>query len=496
VWTVTIIALIYGEENWRGRRAWNRYRQELEAQGAQLDFKAFIPKEVSPADNFAATPFWDHLFANKTNRHNWNDALERGQSRVLNPKLEGEKAGRRAVDLVAWETVLREIQAGQTNLSERIKSGKYDLLSRSNAAISVLEALKASEPVFEEIRVAGRRSGSHYPIRYDLEDPWSILLPHLAKIKAIEQRLQLKTCAELAVGRSQAALQDFKLMLRLADSVKEESFLISHLVRIACFQIAMQPLWEGLADHRWSDAQLQELQGQIQQYDFIRDAKRALDGERAGGILTAELLYKRKYTLNNLLEDAEVSDHPWGSGFAGLIGRLAPHGWFHLEMVNYCRLFELQLGGTFDLDGQRVFPGRTKSNAHEMERTIAGGRIGKSYKAVLNHQVIATLLLPALDKTIRKAATGQTTAGQALIACALERAWLAEGRLPEKLESLVPRFIAQLPHDLITGKSYRYVPGEGGQFILYSVGWNEQDDGGVPGKVLFDDTGDWVWENR
>ena len=34
-----------------------------------------------------------------------------------------------------------------------------------------------------------------------------------------------------------------------------------------------------------------------------------------------------------------------------------------------------------------------------------------------------------------------------------------------------------------------------GQFILYSVGWNEKDDGGVPGKTLFDEKeGDWVRE--
>ena len=37
-WLVTLIALFHGEENWRGRRAWNQYRRELEAQGEPLDF--------------------------------------------------------------------------------------------------------------------------------------------------------------------------------------------------------------------------------------------------------------------------------------------------------------------------------------------------------------------------------------------------------------------------------------------------------------------------
>src|SRR5256885_8038373 len=55
-WIATIIALLYGEENWRGRRAWNKYRRELEARGEQLDYKAFIPPAVPDEQNFAATP--------------------------------------------------------------------------------------------------------------------------------------------------------------------------------------------------------------------------------------------------------------------------------------------------------------------------------------------------------------------------------------------------------------------------------------------------------
>src|SRR6266480_879406 len=53
-WIGTIVALLYGEENWRGRRAWNKYRRELEARGEQLEYKAFIPSAVPDEQNFAA----------------------------------------------------------------------------------------------------------------------------------------------------------------------------------------------------------------------------------------------------------------------------------------------------------------------------------------------------------------------------------------------------------------------------------------------------------
>jgi hypothetical protein len=53
----------------------------------------------------------------------------------------------------------------------------------------------------------------------------------------------------------------------------------------------------------------------------------------------------------------------------------------------------------------------------------------------------------------------------------------------------------RLSNDVITGQPYKYRRTDDSQFILYSVGWNEKDDGGVPSQHgLFDDQeGDWVW---
>jgi hypothetical protein len=59
--------------------------------------------------------------------------------------------------------------------------------------------------------------------------------------------------------------------------------------------------------------------------------------------------------------------------------------------------------------------------------------------------------------------------------------------------------IEQVPHDLINGKPFHYRRREDGQFVLYSVGWNEKDGGGEivlnpkTGKVDRD-RGDWVWK--
>ena len=65
----------------------------------------------------------------------------------------------------------------------------------------------------------------------------------------------------------------------------------------------------------------------------------------------------------------------------------------------------------------------------------------------------------------------------------------------------MPQFIAKLPHDVINGQPLKYRRNADGSFTLYSVGWNETDDGGTvvmtTGKTPSVDPkkGDWVWNS-
>ncbi len=396
---------------------------------------------------------------------------------------------RYSLDLVDWKMAFDAIQSGRTNSNEKLSSGKLDLASRAAVAPAVLADLASGETELDQLRAASDRPYARYPVVYDLDNPWGILLPHLGNIKRTDQRLQLRACAELAVGRSDDALADVKLMLYLADSVKTEPFLISYLVRIVCVQLAIQPVWEGLAEHAWSDAQLQELQALFQQCDFFPQMERSLESEQAAAILTAELLERGKYHLNDLTDDPS---HP-GSSLANLFGRIVPHGWYYLEQLNYCRLFQLQLNGAFDVEKRQVFPTQIAANVGALDKAFAGRNPFTTI--CTRHQLLAVIMLPSLHKIPMRAAAAQTAADEAAIACALERYRLANGQFPEALETLVPRFISQLPDDAISGEPYKYHRNADGQFALYSVGWNEKDDGGAPGHTLFDDKqGDWVWQ--
>jgi hypothetical protein len=486
----TLVGLFYAEEDFRGKHAWDAYRRELEARGEQLDFSAFIPKPVPDDQNFAATPVIQSWF----HRQNWGRWNDDNYARAKEGMQVNEDQ-RQLTDLVAWGRAFEETNSIQKLKSGRLKikkveAGQLDLESRAKAAPVVLEALKTNDAVFTELRAASRRPHSRYPIDYDVQDPAEILLPHLNGVRGVCRRSSLKACAELAADRSEDALKDVELILYMANSLKEEPFIVSYLVRVACVQLAIQPIWEGLAEHAWSDTQLQELQTHLQQYDFVSDMKRPLDEERAMGIAVIDFM--RKKGRGPFVELVySVSSNFTDRMLAYWLGGFVPRGWFYEEQLNYCKAYQVQWRGAVDRATKRVSPSRNAANGRAFDRELPRSRS----EAIMHHRILFPILLPALGNFPRRGAIAQVAVDQAILACALERYRLANGQFPENLDALVPVFISQLVHDVITGEPYKYRRTDDGRFILYSVGWNEKDDGGVPGKTDFDDKeGDWVWQ--
>jgi len=116
--------------------------------------------------------------------------------------------------------------------------------------------------------------------------------------------------------------------------------------------------------------------------------------------------------------------------------------------------------------------------------------------ALFQHKIVASMMLPALARVNVRAAFTQNAVRQAAVACALERYRLAHGDWPQKLEDMT-QLMTEIPRDVVDGKPLKYERLGNDQFTLYSVGWNEIDDGGE--VVLNRDSsldieeGDWVW---
>ena len=354
--------------------------------------------------------------------------------------------------------------------------------------MGILAVLSECDSVIEQLRADSRRPFSRFNLRYQEENPAAILLPHLSVLKHLTELLQLRAFAELVLGRTEEAFNDVKLMLYLADASRQEPILISQLVRMEQMQLALEPIAHGM--RQWSDPQLQEFQRRLGQFNFCADTKRALEAERAvfgGGVID---FLRRSPDKYNALASNE-SELPTALFVA------MPSGWFDFEKLNYYRLFEGYMAPAVDLSNCLVNP----TSVQQAEQRI-GTILAKSPGALfLRHRFFARVLIPSLAGIFRKTAFGQEGVDAASIACALERYRRAHGEFPDALDALMPQFADKLPKDIITGQPLRYRRAENGQYLVYSVGWNERDDGGNVAAGKREQTyaaieGDWVWRGE
>ena len=485
-----LACVFFAEENWRGRHAWEASRGQMEAKGVVLDWQKFIPPTVPDDQNFAMTPFLAPLFDFNPKPRPPGQAMWRdmeGHDRAINfaasllakdnqGQLPHEQFDGKVIDL---EAAVSLVQSNRSPATVPMFS------TRAEAASALLAALEEYRPVLEELRDASRKPYSRFNIEYDAEDPFSILLPHYIVLHRVSRVLEMRASAELALGKTDVAFEDVKLTYWLAQATKDEPFMIGVQSRGSIMKRAEQVIWEGLAGRAWTEAQLQQLQALVAGFTVLKDLERGLSAERAGfGEAAFRYMRSNKNSLRNWMAADEAAASLWPL-LAG------PSGWLSQEQVAYHRLYDLRVMTGFDADAGRVYPQKIEESKRALERELEGS-------SLWHHTGFSKLILPFLMKAFQPAAAGQNRVNQTITACALERYRVANGKYPEKLDLLVPRFVEKAPMDVCDGQPLKYQVLQDGHFLLYSVGWNEKDDAGLlvvnkDGSAIDPNQGDWPW---
>jgi hypothetical protein len=473
----TLAGVLITEENWRGRHDWEAFRHAAEAHGDHMDLAYAIPPAVPDDQNFFAAPVFAHILAADSPGMNFN--FDRGDSKIL-PKRGGNWQQGRLTDLTEWQTYFRAF-----NSTPEGKTNGFPVAAQPQTpAADVLLALILFNPAIEELRQAARRPQSRLPLDYDQGfDAVQGALPWFAVVKRCDQVLELRTVAELANGQSQVALDDLKLSLHVADGLRDQPFLISQLVRIAMVYYAVQSIYEGLAQHRWNDAQLADLDSVLTNENFLADYMVAMRGERTCAFASLESMRLTRQQKSF----AEVSDG--APVYVTNTLYLTPSCYFYRSEIAFARMYQ-----------QFILPLADPTN-----RTVslAAYRAGQqNFHEWTNHisfySALALMTFPSICQSVERFALTQTGVDLARVGCALERYRLAHGEYPPTLDVLTPQYLEELPHDVITGQPLHYRRTDDGRFILYSVGWNEKDDGGtvfLTKSGSWDrEQGDWVWQ--
>jgi len=526
LWFLGIILIVVGllaEENWRGEWAWTRYKRKMAEAGQPIELSAVVPPRVPDDQNFAMTPFLAPLFGFPSGQGWGGKRATFGVSSfatnydAASRELESEKGNqfsswlRSRTDLPAWAVAFKisKAKAGKqatiykpagkgarfqfpTNETALTSSGFFKTnYTVSEAANAVLEMLSDSQPIFDELQAASKLPCCRFDLNYEHDDPAGILLPHLSVVKRLCLLLQLRASAELALNQTEKAYQDIRLSLYLAECLQKEPFIVSQFVRFSSLLFAFQSFAEGI--DQWSVPQLKDFQREFARFNFCADATRTLSAERVWNTMIIDYVANvpaKLDVLNNFMGGQPAA----GFALGAVLMSVAPSGWFDFEKLNCCRMIDEDVLPGIDAKTHRISP-RLNNAAKRRLETTTGHSLPRLY---FRHYFFAKLLVPGNSGMAQKAALLQAGVDCAGIACALELYRRDHGEFPQTLEDLVPRFIQNLPADIINREPLKYRRDKESNYSLYSVGWNEIDDGGIvvhvraPGEVAVPE-GDWVW---
>ncbi len=499
---LVVILVFYGEEDFRGWYDWTTFKHDREAKGEKFDFASFVPSPVPDGQNFALTPI-------VASSYRWcldkdGEPLKPPDTNVVNRmecsifhRLECSNQPASAVwqsghttDLKAWQNYYRSpilTFYEQTNFTNEFSISP----EAQSPAEDVLLALSKYDATIGELRRASHMPYSRYPLGYQIAPPMGICQPHLSSLARCGQVLSLRAIAELELGRTEEALDDVKLGLRLADAIRTEPFMISQLVRARILRDMLQPVVDGLVKHEWADADLLELEWKLSQPNLLADLQMALRGRRASDLATIDYYqYPRDYYVYAGYS-CFVNQHTFQWDRWMLLGalefHLLPDGWFDRQRLKIAQTDFEQALRIADPARHLAFP-QYDINLDEVEDATHPWYIFRANGLRFSHEHDCQLFIYTKEAV-----------DLARVACCLERYRLATGKYPETLDALSPRFLKTIPHDIMGGQPLQYQRTDTGRYLLYSIGWNEKDDGGAFPERGFDTfdpdirTGDWVW---
>lgn len=504
----TLIVAIHLVEGWRGRRAWAAYQADAERRGVKLTLADYVPPAVPDAENYAAIPIFEDVFrASKTpgtpvrnpfqlpeigTDRSTSGVVEvpRASNTPVAKTLEGIKLPDPKADLARS---IRMRSLGDMNKGELIDLSAWrdrfvetKLLDAPSdvPARDIVSALESYEPALQQLRDAGARRHSRFPVEW--ERGFGAHLPHLGLCQSATKLFALRTMALLALGESAAAYAEWSHGLRLYRALEQEPVLINGLVRISIVGLLDTAAWNGLAADQWAEPELRALQADYEGVRMLQDYVFALNSERGAANLIVDTAARSRANLAALWALAVTMTPPGSLSLGEQIGvTLYPRGWIRQNQV--------LMNEFYDEHFQQLDLGRGVQRPGTWEQQIEA--ISKSpFKRLLYYPTM--VLLPVVFGVEKRYLFAHTRAQQVATACALERFRRARGAYPETLAALVPEFLTAVPVDVMDGAPLRYRQTSEGRFELWSVGMNRTDEQAAPhpkrGKGEREQP-DWVW---
>ena len=297
---------------------------------------------------------------------------------------------------------------------------------------------------------------------------------HFSVLQAAAKLFSLRSLARLSNGDGTGALDDMRTMFELAGKLESEPTLIAGLVESSMVSVARQTISDGLDTGRWADDQLREIEALVARVNLIQRHIFAMQSERT---------YINSALAKCIMDGTRSKDVPQGS--------MTESNWLVERYIcgrSYVRRNQIWMNSAFDEELSMWDPAKEQWNPRS--RSFSANELKASWRKYnFFHAIMSG---PVYENAGNRALQDHAKLRMAGLACALERYRMARGTYPEKLDLLVPGFVATIPHDPCDGQAFRYRLAPDG-YLLYSVATNRKDD---DGKLSTDDPSadpDWRW---
>jgi hypothetical protein len=290
-------------------------------------------------------------------------------------------------------------------------------------------------------------------------------LPHIQNLRQAAKFLCVAARHEAQTGRPAEALDLLAMMLHISRDAGEDC-LISRMVRCACENMFATTLQAVLNEADPDQAAIEKLMAVLQKASRERPRMAAaLRAENAWMAFTISEVLSGKRGMGSLGQGPGESDMPLGEKVWRLSGRA----------VKGARLYQRYMD---DCAGaaEKPYPEGLDAMA-EIDR-----QMDQASAAAPRDYVLARLLQAATSRMAESDATAEARLRIALLAlgCKLHRQ--KTGTWPGALTDLtaaMPEHFKELPTDPFSGKALVYKKTPGG-CLIYSIGRNRKDDGGIP----------------
>ncbi len=285
-----------------------------------------------------------------------------------------------------------------------------------------------------------------YPI--DFTGGVNTLLPHVQEVRVISRLLMLNAHVHVHDGEDQQGLRDLTGIFAVSDALSGEPTIISQLVRIAVHTIGCRLAVQMLPHCQWTEKELKTLQMAVGRARFRQEMLNAFYGEQA--------LFLTSNTVGSVAVGSVVL----------------------FRDANALKTIELFRMST---DGLSKSWPEAMRKQQEIDTQIKG----MASSAISRFKFMTLMLMfPTLKPAVISGARAEARQNCAIATIAAQRYRLQHGKLPTSLADINPLIPGDPDErsgrltDPFDGLPLRF-KAEGNQLLIYSVGDNKTDDGGI-----------------